>query len=61
MIELDLNHPLAGETLNFDVKIIALRLPTEEELEHGHIHSHGGEKHNEDFDEEFLDAADEEE
>lgn len=37
-VTLDFNHPLAGRDLEFDVKIIALRLPTSEELEHDHVH-----------------------
>jgi FKBP-type peptidyl-prolyl cis-trans isomerase SlyD len=39
-VELDFNHPLAGETLNFEVEVIGLRQPTEEELDHGHVHDH---------------------
>jgi FKBP-type peptidyl-prolyl cis-trans isomerase SlyD len=35
---LDFNHPLAGETLYFDVKIATLRQATPEELAHGHAH-----------------------
>ncbi|MCK4898365.1 MAG: peptidylprolyl isomerase [Anaerolineales bacterium] len=36
---LDFNHPLAGETLHFSVKIAGLREPTSEELTHGHVHN----------------------
>lgn len=36
---LDFNHPLAGETLYFQVKIAGLRPATNEELSHGHVHS----------------------
>jgi FKBP-type peptidyl-prolyl cis-trans isomerase SlyD len=36
---LDFNHPLAGETLYFDVQIMGLRPATEEEIQHGHVHS----------------------
>lgn len=38
---LDFNHPLAGETLFFNVKVLGLRPATEEELEHGHVHGAG--------------------
>lgn len=37
---LDFNHPLAGETLYFDVKIASLRAATREELGHGHRGNH---------------------
>jgi FKBP-type peptidyl-prolyl cis-trans isomerase SlyD len=37
-VAIDANHPLAGETLRFNVSIEAVRAPTEEELAHGHAH-----------------------
>jgi FKBP-type peptidyl-prolyl cis-trans isomerase SlyD len=37
-VRLNFNHPLAGKVLHFDVKVIALRLATEEEISHGHVH-----------------------
>lgn len=40
----DLNHPMAGKTLNFDVEILAVRPATEEELAHGHAHGIDGEE-----------------
>ncbi|MBL1293538.1 MAG: peptidylprolyl isomerase [Thiotrichales bacterium] len=36
------NHPLAGETLHFDVTVESIRQATAEELEHGHVHAPGG-------------------
>jgi len=44
-IRVDGNHPLAGETLHFSVKILDLRQATATELEHGHIHDGGHDHH----------------
>jgi len=43
-LDVDINHPLAGETLTFDVEIVDVRGASEEELAHGHAHR-GGEHH----------------
>ena len=42
---LNFNHPLAGQTLHFDVEIMEVREATEEELSHGHVHGEGGHQH----------------
>ncbi len=41
-VRLNMNHPLAGKELNFDVKIAGVRDATEEEVSHGHVHGEGG-------------------
>ncbi len=44
-VKMDGNHPLAGVTLNFDVKVVEVREATAEEVEHGHVHGAGGHQH----------------
>ena len=40
-VTIDGNHPLAGVALTFDVEVIDVRVATEEEATHGHIHGAG--------------------
>lgn len=40
-VKVDGNHPLAGETLYFDVTVNDVRDATQEELSHGHVHGAG--------------------
>lgn len=43
--DLDLNHPLAGKDLHFEVEVMEVREASAEELAHGHAHPPGMENH----------------
>lgn len=45
VVDIDLNHPLAGRTLKFDIEILDVREGTDEERAHGHVHGPGGHAH----------------
>jgi FKBP-type peptidyl-prolyl cis-trans isomerase SlyD len=44
-IDVDANHPLAGQVLTFDVEVTGVRDATAEEKSHGHVHGAGGVEH----------------
>jgi FKBP-type peptidyl-prolyl cis-trans isomerase SlyD len=44
-VDVDMNHPLAGQTISFDIEIVDIRQATAEELSHGHAHGPGGHQH----------------
>jgi len=45
VIDVDLNHPMAGKTLQFDVEVMDVRTASAEEIGHGHVHGDGGVQH----------------
>ncbi|MGB0496218.1 MAG: FKBP-type peptidyl-prolyl cis-trans isomerase [Kangiellaceae bacterium] len=45
MVVVDFNHPFAGKTLTFAVKVVDVREATNEEIAHGHAHGVGGHQH----------------
>jgi len=44
-VTVDGNHPLAGQRLTFQVKVVEVRDAHPEEIAHGHIHGAGGHHH----------------
>lgn len=44
-VVVDGNHPLAGQTLHFDVTVEEVRAATDEEVAHGHVHGPDGHQH----------------
>ena len=45
VVDVDLNHPMAGKDLDFDIEIVEVREASAEELSHGHVHGDGGHHH----------------
>ena len=45
VVDVDLNHPMAGRDLRFDIEVVDVREAGAEELEHGHVHGEGGHQH----------------
>jgi FKBP-type peptidyl-prolyl cis-trans isomerase SlyD len=45
VVDVDNNHPLAGETVTFEVEVAEVRESTPEERTHGHAHGPGGHNH----------------
>ncbi|CAN5117170.1 peptidylprolyl isomerase [soil metagenome] len=45
VVDVDLNHPMAGKSLEFDVEILEVREASEEEVSHRHVHGEGGHQH----------------
>lgn len=45
VVDVDLNHPMAGQDLHFDIEILDVREAAKEEVDHGHVHGEGGVEH----------------
>lgn len=45
VVDVDLNHPLAGQDLKFEIEMVEVREASPEELAHGHAHGPGGHQH----------------
>ena len=45
VVDVDLNHHMAGKDLHFEVEIVEVREASAEEVAHGHVHGDGGHQH----------------
>ena len=45
VIDVDLNHPMAGQTITFEIEVLDVREALSEELLHGHPNGPGGHPH----------------
>lgn len=45
VVTVDGNHPLAGMNLRFDAEVLDVRLATDEEIAHGHVHGEHEDHH----------------
>jgi FKBP-type peptidyl-prolyl cis-trans isomerase SlyD len=44
-VDVDTNHPLAGQTLSYAIEVDSVRAASDEEQAHGHAHGPGGHHH----------------
>jgi len=45
VVDVDLNHPMAGKTLSFAIEVLDVREASAEEISHKHVHGDGGHQH----------------
>jgi FKBP-type peptidyl-prolyl cis-trans isomerase SlyD len=44
-VDIDTNHPMAGQHVRFELQVLDVRDATAEEIDHGHAHGPGGHHH----------------